>query len=139
MDALNEALDRLSDLDRTTLRKRWVAMFNVPVPKYLSIPMMRRMIAFELQAAQLGGLAASTRRKLESHRRAGAKPAPQIHVSGTKLVREWNGVSHVVEVEEEGFQWQGKHYRSLSAIAREITGARWSGPRFFQTGKGQGQ
>ncbi|MFZ1813637.1 MAG: DUF2924 domain-containing protein [Rhizobiaceae bacterium] len=56
------------------------------------------------------------------------RPQPAI---GTRLVREWNGRMHVVEVTDEGFVWDGKSYRSLSAIARRITGAHWSGPRFF--------
>ena len=111
-------------------------MFNVPVPKYLSIPMMRRMIAYELQADQFGGLSISIERKLESHRRAGSKETASLQVAGSKLIREWNGVTHVVEVLEDGFEWQGKRYRSLSAIARSITGARWSGPRFFRLRKG---
>jgi len=50
---------------------------------------------------------------------------------GARLIREWNGSSHIVEVVEDGFLWNGKRYRSLSAIARAITGTRWSGPRFF--------
>ena len=50
---------------------------------------------------------------------------------GARLVREWNGVSHTVDVTDHGFEWRGERYGSLSAIAREITGARWSGPRFF--------
>ena len=50
---------------------------------------------------------------------------------GTRLIREWNGITHRVEVEKEGLLWRGTHYSSLSAVARAITGARWSGPRFF--------
>lgn len=53
------------------------------------------------------------------------------YLPGTRMIREWNGVTHEVVVEEKGFRWQNRHYRSLSRIAREITGARWSGPRFF--------
>jgi hypothetical protein len=58
------------------------------------------------------------------------KASPKLQ-PGARLVREWNGVSHVVEVIENGFVWNGCRHRSLSAIARAITGARWSGPRFF--------
>jgi hypothetical protein len=53
--------------------------------------------------------------------------------TGARLVREWNGVTHVIEVADTGFVWKGVRYRSLSAVARAITGARWSGPRFFGT------
>ena len=56
--------------------------------------------------------------------------APRIS-AGARLVREWNGRTHTITVEEEGFTYAGRNYRSLTAIAREITGARWSGPRFF--------
>ncbi len=56
--------------------------------------------------------------------------APQV-ASGTRLIREWNGVTHVVDAVDDGFIWQGARYGSLSAVARAITGARWSGPRFF--------
>ena len=55
--------------------------------------------------------------------------------SGARLLREWNGTTHVVDVLDEGFFWNEQHYRSLSAIARAITGARWSGPRFFGLAK----
>ncbi len=60
----------------------------------------------------------------------GRKTAPTLQ-SGARLVREWNGSTHVVDVVEGGFIWNGDRHRSLSAIARTITGARWSGPRFF--------
>ena len=61
-----------------------------------------------------------------------AKIAP-----GMRLIREWNGSSHVVEAVDGGFVWNGKRYGSLSAVARAITGARWSGPRFFGLESGQ--
>lgn len=60
-----------------------------------------------------------------------AKNGAQRIRAGSRLVREWNGRTHTVTVEEEGFTYAGRNYRSLSAIAREIIGARWSGPRFF--------
>ena len=59
-------------------------------------------------------------------------PAPPISLkSGTRLVREWRGVTHTVLIHADGIEWRGQRYRSLSVVAREITGARWSGPRFF--------
>ena len=64
------------------------------------------------------------------------KQAPTLLKTGTRLVREWNGRAYQVEVIENGFLMDGKHYRSLSAIAKRITGAHWSGPRFFGTGRG---
>lgn len=71
-----------------------------------------------------------------------AKPQRNLRKSlepGTRLVREWNGSTHVVEVTERGFVWNGQAYRSLSAVARAITGARWSGPRFFGLGLRDGK
>ena len=59
------------------------------------------------------------------------RPASPKLRSGGRLVREWNGVSHVVDVTDAGYLWRGERHRSLSAIARAITGAHWSGPRFF--------
>ncbi|CUH47594.1 hypothetical protein RUA4292_01765 [Ruegeria atlantica] len=70
---------------------------------------------------------------------SGKKPRPTCPAlkPGGRLLREWNGVTHVVDVTEDGFTWNSRSCRSLSAIAREITGAHWSGPRFFGlTGKG---
>ena len=64
--------------------------------------------------------------------RGAVKPAPPISLKlGTRLVREWRGVTHTVLIHADGIEWRGQRYRSLSVVAREITGARWSGPRFF--------
>jgi len=129
-------LDQLLHLTRSQLIEHWVKTFNIPVPSHLSLPMMRRIIAYELQAQSLGGLTSATKRRLEALSNSDNHPASQTQAVGTRLVREWNGVTHIVEVHEDGFQWKAKRYRSLSAIAREITGAHWSGPRFFQINKG---
>lgn len=66
-----------------------------------------------------------------------AAPKPSI-AAGSRLAREWNGKTHVVDVTDDGFFYAGKTYRSLSAIARAITGARWSGPRFFGLDRNRG-
>ena len=83
-----------------------------------------------------GGLSTATARRLEqaadSLRRGAVKPAPLISLRpGTRLVREWRGVTHTLLIHADGIEWRGQRYRSLSVVAREITGARWSGPRFF--------
>ncbi len=90
-----------------------------------------------MQAKRYGGLKPATDRRLRmfangkaNGEHVGRKTAPTLP-SGARLVREWNGVNHVVEVVEGGYVWNGDRHRSLSAIARAITGARWSGPRFF--------
>jgi hypothetical protein len=93
---------------------------------------MQKAIAYEVQAKVFGGLPARTRRALrdaaKAHGRSGVSKLPS---RGTRLVREWNGALHEVEVLEDGYLWRGARHRSLSAIARAITGTRWSGPRFF--------
>ena len=121
----------LETMDRTALAGAWDETFGTLVPKRLSKPFMRRFIAFELQARAEGRVPKSLRNKLK--RLAATPPAreaPRMK-AGSRLVREWKGVTHVVDVMADGFQWQGKAYRSLTAIAREITGVPWSGPRFF--------
>ena len=93
---------------------------------------MEKAIAYEIQAKVHGGLPARTRRALKAVAKADGKPtSPVLPGRGTRLVREWHGRLHEVEVMEEGYRYRGERHRSLSAIARAITGARWSGPRFF--------
>ena len=127
----------LPALDRPALIALWTRTFRSPPPANMSQDMMRRFIAFEIQAKRQGGIAPKTRKALDraSARRdrtpSGRGTAPCSPIPGTRLVREWNGTAHHVEITEDGCRWQGRAYRSLSAIAREITGARWSGPRFF--------
>ncbi len=106
-------------------------------PKSLSRDLLLRGITYKIQERALGGLSKSVLRKLtgagpdatsDDHRRA----APRTAVKpGTRLVREWNGQTHTVLVHADGVEWRDKRYRSLSVVAREITGAHWSGPRFF--------
>jgi len=104
--------------------------------------MSRRLLelaaAYDAQAKVYGGLKPAVRRKLLHFATRPALPAeaprrkPQNPLApGSRLVREWHGRSHTVEVLEQGFLYAGRRYRSLSEIARAITGARWSGPRFF--------
>jgi len=133
MEGVIENIAKLSRLDLLSL---WSQLFGEPVPKQLSQNLMRQILAFEHQTQRLGGLPATLVSKLDridtgAHR---AK-TPGLKV-GSKLLREWNGVSHCVEIAEDGFRWRDKHFRSLSAVARAITGAHWSGPRFFGLTKG---
>jgi hypothetical protein len=93
-----------------------------------------RGITYKLQERSLRGLSKSTLRKLErlNHDSEARRPAPPISLkAGARLVREWRGVAHTVLVRADGFEWNGRRYRSLTLVAREITGAHWSGPRFF--------
>jgi hypothetical protein len=136
----------LETMDREALLALWAATLGGEAPARLSRPFLRRILAFELQARAQGGLPASVKRKLESLAAAqagGHRGQPQKATSpklkpGGRLLREWNGTTHVVDVVEGGFLWRGERHRSLSAIARAITGAHWSGPRFFGLQEGAG-
>ncbi len=132
-----QEIGALADLLRPDLVERWKALYRSDPPKGISRPLLVRAVAYEMQAKRYGGLKPATCRRLQKIARentAGDKakpPAPPRLKPGARLVREWNGVTHVVEVIEGGFIWNRERHRSLSAIARAITGARWSGPRFF--------
>ncbi len=134
---LEREIDALADLTRAELVERWRTHYRTDSPKGISRSLLVRAIAYEMQARRYGGLKPATDRRLRAIANstadgdhAGRKSSPRLQ-PGARLVREWNGVSQVVEVIEGGFFWNGDRYRSLSAIARAITGARWSGPRFF--------
>lgn len=125
---------RVSDLeamDRTALITLWSQTFKTPVPKGLSQTLMRRFLATEIQTRQLGGLPAAAKRALARTAGQPQRPSGTTLKAGGRLLREWNGTTHVVTITEDGYHWQGQTYRSLSVIARTITGAHWSGPRFF--------
>ncbi len=122
----------IAAMARGELIAHWRRLFGGPPPKSLSAPLMRRFLAFETQARSAGGPpAALTRRIARLAKDGAAKRASPALRPGARLVREWHGATHVVEVVEGGFLWRGARHRSLSSIARAITGARWSGPRFF--------
>jgi hypothetical protein len=119
-------------MPRSDLIDQYEHLISAPPPKGISTPLLCRLVAYEVQAARYGGLPLRTRNKLQAIASdlAVAPAGPSLR-SGSRLVRDWNGVTHVVDVVKGGYRYQGRIYRSLSAIAREITGARWSGPRFF--------
>jgi len=134
---LEREIDALDVLNRSELVERWRTYYRTGPPKGISRRLLIRAVAYEMQVKRYGGLKPAAERRLkviangtaEGDRRS-CKVAPRLR-PGARLVREWNGVSHVVEVTEGGFIWNGCRHRSLSAVARAITGARWSGPRFF--------
>lgn len=122
----------LQDLSRANLVDRYEQLLETPTPKGLSTPLLRQIVVFETQAAEHGGLGLRLRKRLKSIADEDGAINPAVHLeSDARLVREWNGVTHVVDRVGNGFSYRGKTYRSLSAIAKEITGAKWSGPRFF--------
>ena len=139
MASLEQRLNAIPKLPESELAERWVALFGHPPPRGISRRLLELGAAYQAQASVYGGLRPSTRRKLidTARRRATAtekKPQvkPRVALSpGTRLVREWHGRTCTVEVTEQGFVFAGQRYGSLSAVARTITGARWSGRRFF--------
>ncbi len=120
----------LEGLGLEPLRAAWRARFGPP-PALRSPELLAMILAWRIQAEVEGGLGAETRRALRRppSTRATSEPAAG---PGTVLVREWQGIRHEVTVEEAGaFLHRGQRHRSLSQVARTITGTRWNGPRFF--------
>ena len=155
---LEREVDTLADLPREDLVARWKAAYGCLPPKGVGRDLLVRSAAWHLQVKRLGGLSTETKRRLRaaikhaearlevrSQRSAeggdiGSAPlaAPSHDAAGrtaptpgARLIRVWNDRTHVVDVIEGGYVFDGKIYRSLSAIAKRITGAHWSGPRFF--------
>lgn len=145
---LEDEVATVGDLSRDELMVRWTKAYGCPPPKGIKRGLQERSAAWHQQASRLGGLSQMARRAIRTAssapsrtgdgkktNAAAALPAsaalPVQLRPGTRLMREWNGRMHVVDVVDDGFLFDGKSYRSLSAIARRITGAHWSGPRFF--------
>ena len=137
LDRIREALARLPAASRADLQAEWLRLYQTEPPARLSRELLVAAIAYRLQEQALGGLRPELQRRLRGiaeQVRRGEEPAINSapHVKpGTKLLREWRGKTHEVLVGEDGFIWQQGRYRSLSQIARAITGTRWSGPVFF--------
>ena len=138
-DALAGELAALPLLPRAALVERWTETYGHPPPKGISRRLLEYAAAYQVQSRALGGLKPAVRRKLrqqDASERNQPSPtakgkAPKTLPSGSRLVREWHGTVHTVDVLDNGVLYNGRRYRSLSEVARAITGARWSGPRFF--------
>jgi Protein of unknown function (DUF2924) len=130
-------LKALEQMDHASLRAEWRRLYRANPPKHVKRNLLLLAVTWKIQEQAFGGLAAATRRRLadlaETLERDGDVTRSRVARlrPGAKLVREWHGKTHTVIVCEEGFEWKGRHWRSLSVIAREITGGHWSGPRFF--------
>jgi len=132
---------QLAALKRMTvaeLKTKWGSLFGAPAPNN-SRSYLELRLGYRIQELTLGGLSRETRRSLDlladeiegkSDRKAIIADA-RNPVVGTRLVREWGGVEHIVTVMKDGFDWQGRRFKSLSAAARAITGTQWNGYRFF--------
>ncbi len=134
---LPERISELETLSTTELRARWEQAIKRSVPKRASRDLLRRVLAYHMQEQTEGGLSKSTRRRLAKlaglngeNREPISPPILQLK-PGSRLIREWRGEVHRVTVLDDGFEWRGNRYSSLSQIARTITGVRWSGPLFF--------
>jgi hypothetical protein len=125
------SIEYLLSAARDDLVGLWREVHDRPPPRGMSVQMMLRILAFDLQARTFGGLSKGFYSKLK--KLAEARPGHPLRQfeNGARFFREWNGRTHVVDVIDGRYHWNGNTYRSLSAIAREITGAHWSGPRFF--------
>ena len=151
---LDREVADIGGLSRQELVDAWINAHGTPPPKGIKRPLLELSAGWHLQTRRLGGLPAASRKALlraaqtrptdgspkpyRLRRGAAAEVSAQTDepvrialVPGSRLMREWNGQMYAVDVTVSGFVLDGKTYRSLSAIARRITGARWSGPRFF--------
>lgn len=123
------AIADLETLASPALRARWQTVVGGPVPQ-VSPKMLRLALAWEIQARAGGGLSRATTQTLDQLGRGATRTSAAT--AGMRLVREWQGRVHVVIVGEDGvIRWDAREWRSLSEVARAITGTRWSGPAFF--------
>jgi Protein of unknown function (DUF2924) len=130
---------QLRDFSRQQLLDMWQGLYRRAAPQGIRRELMVPFLAYKIQENAYGGLKASTRSELRRIARdlekssASAKPRIRSRIkSGTRIVRQWRGQTHEVLVTETGYEYDGTGYRSLSGVARKITGARWSGPAFFE-------
>ncbi|KAF0173128.1 MAG: hypothetical protein FD162_2006 [Rhodobacteraceae bacterium] len=131
-------LAALKDMPVAALKAEWQALFDAPAPNN-SRTFLEGRLAYRIQELTYGGPDKQTRRLLDlladevegTLTRKAQIADPRNPVAGTKLIREWDGIAHTVTVLNGGFDWQGRRYKSLSAVARAITGTRWNGYRFF--------
>lgn len=131
-------LAALKDMTVRELKSEWQALIGSPAPNN-SRPFLERRIAYRIQELTFGGITKPTRQLLDALAdevegkkvRKSMISDPRNPVIGTRLVREWDGAEHTITVLKDGFDWQGRRYKSLSAVARDITGTQWNGYRFF--------
>jgi hypothetical protein len=131
-------LAALKTMSVAKLKAQWKSLFGADAPNN-SRPFLELRLAYRIQELAYGGPSRETARLLDAladevdgkPRRKAMIADPRKPAAGTRLVREWNGIEHSVTVLRDGFEWQGRTYKSLSAIARAIAGTRWNGWRFF--------
>lgn len=135
-------LEVLSEAPLAEIKANWLKAFGTDAPGAMSRKLMIRALAHELQSRALGRLKPKVRKQLrrviEPESPVPGKSIRPSMQPGTRLLREWRGVCHCVDVTDDGFRWNNQTWGSLSAIARAITGARWNGPLFFGLRKREG-
>src|SRR5258705_3138717 len=135
--ALETEIGRLPALSLLELRNRWKTLFGHPAPKSLRRTFLARAMAYQMQVEAYGGLSAATKRRLREianavrNGDANAIPGSSRIKPGTQMIRQWQNTTHTVTALAEGFEWKGRTYRSLSAVANAITGTNWNGFAFF--------
>jgi len=125
-------IDAITTMGSQALRALYEQLFQRPAPKRARVELLRKNLVWAVQAHQQGHAAGLLRQSLinASHKLQGNRQAVSYR-AGTRLVREWQGQTYEVTILDKGYLWQGKTYRSLTAIANTITGTSYSGPRFF--------
>jgi hypothetical protein len=136
LEELAQGIKHLPALDVPALKQKWAAFFGDDPSPNLGRTLLIRAIAYRLQEKALAGLKPSTQRVLDraaDNRSKGASRyfSQRRTCAGTVLIREWRGVSHRVTVFDKDVVYRDRRYKSLSEVARAITGSRWSGPLFF--------
>ena len=143
--ALARQLVELESASTAELRSRWERAHKHPAPKWASRDLLLRALAYHIQERVEGGLSKAALKRLahlvdpRGNDGRPPRPVPPRLRPGTRLIREWRGAVHQVTVGEDGFDYRGTRYASLSRIARAITGTRWSGPLFFGLRKAGGR
>lgn len=121
----------IANMNRDGLVVLWSEIMGSPAPRGMSQALLHAFLAFEVQQRSGSGLTKADLDRLDRIGIGKARVAAPKMTAGARFLREWNGVTHVVERIAAGYLWNGQTFASLSAIAKEITGAHWSGPRFF--------
>lgn len=129
--SLPENMEELTGWSRPDLVRLWEHSLGSSPPRGTSQPLLARLLAYDLQCRKKK-LPPRVQNRLQklAHGEADKLPTAKLK-PGARLLREWNGLTHVVDIRDDGVYYRDKKYRSLSAIAKAITGSHWSGPRFF--------
>ena len=124
-------IEGIQSLPTAEIRKIYKQIFQLPPPPKSRKEFLLGNICWALQVKESGKSFKKLQQQLASQAKNKAISAKTQYMPGTRIIREWKGETHEVIVEESGFRWRNQYFKSLSHIAREITGTRWSGPRFF--------